>query len=189
MQFLVRSGEDVPRVAERAHPVEFVRLRPEPEQEPKRPRMPEPLPPLPLMPELDADVELDVQGPAAPTDSLRSLAEFDRGDGELELDLVGEPSALGGLGIGDLTPLVRVDPQYPAGALLHGIEGWVLVEFTVSATGSVTEAVVVDSEPEAIFDRAALQAVRRWRYSPHVVDGVPVSQPGVQVKLVFEIEE
>ena len=86
-------------------------------------------------------------------------------------------------------PLVRINPDYPSRALSSGIEGWVLVQFTITATGAVRDPVVVDSEPPKIFDAAALKAVARWRYNPKVEGGVAVERVGVQTTIRFMIEE
>ncbi len=47
----------------------------------------------------------------------------------------------------DIIPLVRVLPQYPPQAMSRGIEGWVIVEFTISAAGTVKDPVVLESDP------------------------------------------
>ncbi len=57
-------------------------------------------------------------------------------------------------------------PQYPAEALRDGRQGEVIVEFTVNPDGSVSDPRVVRSNPPRVFDRAALSAVRRWRFQP-----------------------
>lgn len=87
----------------------------------------------------------------------------------------------------DIIPLVRINPDYPQRALSRGIEGWVVVQFTISATGTVKDAQVVDSS-NGIFDDAALKAIARWRYNPKVEEGVAVERVGVQTKLVFKLE-
>lgn len=89
---------------------------------------------------------------------------------------------------GDPLPLVRVEPLYPPRAFLREIEGWVLLEFSVSPAGTVVDPFVVDSEPARTFDGAALSAVRRWKYKPKVENGVAVPRHGVQVVLPFELE-
>lgn len=63
-----------------------------------------------------------------------------------------------------LEPLIRWSPEYPPEAAQRGVEGHVTVEFDVTADGGVDNAEVVESEPAGVFDRAALDAVRRWRY-------------------------
>lgn len=57
-------------------------------------------------------------------------------------------------------------PDYPPAALRAGDSGEVVVEFTVNPDGSVGNPRVVRSSPPRVFDRAALNAVRRWRYQP-----------------------
>ena len=97
----------------------------------------------------------------------------------------------GGLAVGsdrDELPLVRVPPDYPPGAVTRNIEGWVQVRFTVTATGSVRDAVVVASEPKTIFDEAALKAIARWRYNPRVDAGVAVERVGLETVIRFELE-
>ncbi len=89
----------------------------------------------------------------------------------------------------DVIPLVRVLPQYPPRAASRGIEGWVIVEFTISAAGTVKDPVVVDSHPSAIFNRAMLRAIRKWKYKPKIVDGVAVERIGVRVRQNFELED
>ncbi len=89
----------------------------------------------------------------------------------------------------DVAPLVRVLPVYPARAQERGIEGFVVVEFTIAADGTVKDPIVLASEPSKIFDRAALRAIRKWKYKPKVEDGVAVERPGVQVRMPFELEK
>ena len=57
-------------------------------------------------------------------------------------------------------PLVRIPPQYPHGAELQGIEGWVLVEFTITSAGTVEDIAVIDAQPANIFNSATIRAVK-----------------------------
>ncbi|MGH8060625.1 MAG: energy transducer TonB [Pseudoxanthomonas sp.] len=57
-------------------------------------------------------------------------------------------------------------PRYPPEALRAGTSGEVLVELTVGTDGSVTNARVVRATPARVFDREALNAVRRWKFEP-----------------------
>ncbi len=57
-------------------------------------------------------------------------------------------------------------PRYPPEALRAGTAGEVLVEITVGTDGSVTNARVVRASPPRVFDREALNAVRRWKFEP-----------------------
>src|SRR5262249_9357325 len=65
----------------------------------------------------------------------------------------------------DVIPLVRIAPDYPPRALSRGLEGWVRVQFTITPTGTVKDAIVVEAEPKQIFDDAALKSIARWRYN------------------------
>ena len=82
---------------------------------------------------------------------------------------------------GDIIPVVVIRPMYPREAALNGTQGWVKVEFTITAVGSVKDARVVDSEPARIFDRSALRAILKWKFKPRVIDGVAVERQATQV--------
>jgi protein TonB len=82
---------------------------------------------------------------------------------------------------------VRVDPDYPPRARQQGIEGWVVVEFTISPAGTVKDPRVLEAQPPSVFEQAALNAIRRWRYNPRVENGVAVAREGAQVRLRFEL--
>ena len=86
-------------------------------------------------------------------------------------------------------PIVRVEPVYPQRALDRGIQGWVEVEFTVTEVGSISEPTILRSHPSAIFNKAALRAIERWKYEPKVVDGQPVSRPGMRNRFRFQLNE
>jgi protein TonB len=88
----------------------------------------------------------------------------------------------------DVIPLVRIAPDYPPRALSRGLEGWVQVQFTITPTGTVKDAVVVNAEPKNIFDDAALKAISRWRYNPRVDGGVAVERVGVQTIIRFQLD-
>ena len=90
--------------------------------------------------------------------------------------------------VSGVVPLVRVPPKYPARAASRHIEGWVKVEFTIQTDGSVDDAVVVGSEPENIFDDAALTAISKWKFKEKIVNGIAVSQRAVQ-RLQFKLEQ
>ncbi len=79
-------------------------------------------------------------------------------------------------------------PTYPTRARERGTEGWVDLEFTVTRDGTTQDAVVRAAEPAGIFDRAALDAVKRWRYEPRVVGGNVVEQR-VEARLRFRLAE
>ncbi len=84
--------------------------------------------------------------------------------------------------------VLRIPPTYPESVATKGIEGWVLVEFDITPSGTVQNANVVDAEPARIFDRSALKAIKRWKYRSKLVNGEPVFQYGIQQKITYELE-
>jgi protein TonB len=158
--------------------IEFVRLRkdrtPETkEREPPKRQKPEQQPPPP---------EMNVAKAINPSGAVGDIIPMMDTGVELEK----ATSLTGGSLDRDPVPLVRVDPEYPPRAKQQGINGYVQVEFTISPVGTVTDAVVIDSKPPYVFDRAALRAVRRWKYNPMVKDGAAISRPGVTVHFRFD---
>ena len=89
----------------------------------------------------------------------------------------------------DIQPLVRINPDYPPRAASRSIEGWVLLQFTITAAGTVRDAKVINASPRGYFEDAALKAIARWRYNPKVDGGVAVERVGVQVQLTFKLEK
>ena len=70
-----------------------------------------------------------------------------------------------------------VPPEYPQSALTKGVSGSVLLSFTVDAKGNTSDLQVLQSTPAGVFDRAAVSAVKRWKYAPVVVNGAAVEVP------------
>ncbi|MDH4029594.1 MAG: energy transducer TonB [Chromatiales bacterium] len=87
----------------------------------------------------------------------------------------------------DVIPIVRISPRYPRQALLQGTEGWVEIEFTITAEGRVIDPVVVASEPRNVFDRSAIQAILRWKFKPRFIDGQPITRRAMQT-IAFELD-
>jgi len=90
---------------------------------------------------------------------------------------------------GEYLPIVKVAPQYPRRAQTRGLEGYVLLEFTVTKTGAVVDPVVIESKPPGIFDRAAMKAAVKFKYKPKVVNGEPVDVAGVRNLIKFELAD
>lgn len=99
---------------------------------------------------------------------------------------------IGAVGIsitdGEMLPLVNVTPQYPTRAASRGIEGWCQVSFTVTASGGVSDVIVVDAEPSGIFDSASIRAAEKFKFQPKVVDGQGVPVPNVQYVFRYQLE-
>jgi protein TonB len=81
-----------------------------------------------------------------------------------------------------------VPPEYPKDALKRDIGGEVRVRFTLDADGKVKSAEVVNSTPADVFDRAALDAVRRWRFKP-LAAGNPDFETTVVTSIVFRPDD
>lgn len=99
--------------------------------------------------------------------------------------------AVGGMGgaLGsEVTPLVRIEPQYPRKAAMQKIEGWVTLQFNITPAGTVSDVQILDSKPPRIFDRAAIKALRKWKYRPKIENGKPVEQKNLKVQLKFTLE-
>ena len=92
-------------------------------------------------------------------------------------------------GDGEYLPIVKVAPIYPRRALTRNIEGHVLLEFVVTATGAVRDPVVIEAKPPGFFERAAIQAALKFKYKPKVIDGEPVEVSGVRNRIVFEMSD
>lgn len=67
----------------------------------------------------------------------------------------------------------RVEPEYPALAVKARIQGIVILEATVNEDGDVTDVRLLRSA-NPLLDKEAIAAVRQWRYSPVVLNGVRV---------------
>lgn len=99
---------------------------------------------------------------------------------------------MGGVGFGisdgEYLPIVKVAPVYPNRALTRGLEGYVIVEFTVTPQGTTRDAVAIEST-SSLFERAAVEAALKFKYKPRVIDGQAVEVPGVRNKITFEIQD
>ena len=83
--------------------------------------------------------------------------------------------------------LSRPEPAYPPQALARGIEGYVVLEFTVTAAGTTRDLRVLEASPRNVFATAALAAAREFRYQPRIQGGAPVDVPGVRSRIRFQI--
>jgi TonB family protein len=86
-----------------------------------------------------------------------------------------------------LTRTRYVAPQFPDLARQRGIDGWVDLQFLVGIDGTVSDVAVVGAQPVGMFEAAALEAVRHWRYQPVVHDGHTVAQRA-RVRVRFAVQ-
>jgi len=84
-------------------------------------------------------------------------------------------------------PIFVPSPKYPKRAVSRGKEGYAIVKITVTATGAVSEPVLVKESPEKWgFGKAALKVAHKLRYAPKIVNGEAQEVPGVLYKFSFE---
>lgn len=76
-------------------------------------------------------------------------------------------------------------PVYPALAMAAHVQGTVVIDAVISATGTVQDARVITSVP--LLDEAALAAVRQWVFTPTRLGGVPVPVI-LTVKVEFKLQ-
>jgi len=89
---------------------------------------------------------------------------------------------------GSALALVKVAPVYPQTAIARRIEGYVIVAYTITVTGSVADIVIVESS-NSVFNRAAVNAAGKFKYKPTVIDGVVVETLGARNKFTFVLED
>lgn len=92
-------------------------------------------------------------------------------------DLVDKPPRL----------IFRVPPIYPAHAETQNIEGEVFVRLLVGTHGRVEQVEIRKARPSGIFEIAARQAVRKWRFKPGKFRGRPV-RTWVRQRITFQLK-
>lgn len=193
MQYLIQGADSALTDDKIGNLVDFVRVKQDQQVETKQRKPKKPPPPdepPPDVPPQNFNVAVDSAG-----------FNMSNVDLSVSVDVGG-----GGFGIsdGEYLPIVKVQPQYPRRALSRGLAGYVIVEFTVSAQGTVKDPFVVENcghipnarspvdcvgKPNSVFDSAAVKAALKFKYKPKVIDGNPVETGGVQNKIVFELAE
>ncbi|WP_036591812.1 energy transducer TonB [Oceanospirillum maris] len=141
------------------------RARPEP------PEPPEPQPEMPTMSQPVSNPEA-MTAMATPDVALPDVAL--ESSFQLDVDISQFQPGDTGLEIAENPmPLSRVNPRYPRKAIRRGLEGEVLLEFTVDANGDVvTDSIkIISATPEGVFDRASVRALARWRFQPRKQGG------------------
>ena len=179
MSALVAAGRNALTEAPKGRIVDFVRVPNPPQLRTEQPK-PE-KPPKPQKAPETPQVQNDTVKPTGNTVNIGSMAI----DNNLAVDTGAGLSASDG----EYLPIVKVAPVYPRRAQTRGIEGWVLLSFTVTESGSVINPLVIDAEPQGVFDRAAMKAVERFKYKPRVVDGKPQIVTGVEHLITFQLDD
>ena len=181
MQYLIETADRNLDEGSAGNLVDFVRLKRDEsiqrrQLKPKKPPPPDAPPPQPPTPKLE---ELN---PSAEKIAISAVPV------ETDIEMSGGFSL--GVGEGDYLPIVKVAPIYPQRALSRGIEGFCVVQYTVTNLGTIKDPVVVESQcTSSLFHRASIQASLKFKYKPRVIDGQAVEVPGVQNKFTYEITE
>ena len=83
--------------------------------------------------------------------------------------------------------LFRMQPIYPIEAKNKNITGRVEFRFLVDRDGRVKEVEILQAEPDGVFDQAATDAAKRWRFQPAKVKGSAVAC-WVKTAIDFQLE-
>ena len=79
-------------------------------------------------------------------------------------------------------------PKYPKRLADLGMKGWVRVKFTITEEGEVANPEILEMHPRKYFARAALRTIKKYRFAPPTLDGVPTPLPDVTVRMTFDPE-
>ena len=182
MQFMIETTDRQLDKSGSTNLVDFVRLRRDEtvhrrELKPRKPPPPQSPPPLPSTPQFES------LNPNTQTIAISTTPA------ETDIEISGAGFSLG-VGEGDYLPIVKVAPIYPQRALSRGIEGYCVVQYTVTRQGTIRDPVVIEDQcTNSMFYRPSLQAALKFKYKPRVIDGQAVDVPGVQNKFTYVIEE
>ena len=178
MHYLIQSSDMVLQKNERNQMLDFVRVKrsedvQRKDRTPQRPQLNK----TPAIPEMSPGQSSGGQqvsmAPMALDTVVNSSEQLDASTAE-----------------GEYMPIVKVAPVYPSSALSRGIEGSCLVEYTVGTSGKVVNPVVIDDEcSHPLFYRPSIEAARRFKYKPRIVDGEAVEVHGVLNLFHYEIEK
>jgi len=88
----------------------------------------------------------------------------------------------------DPQPVYRANTDYPPDLYRRRVEGDVIITYSLDAGGAVTDARVAKSIPPQVFDAAALESFRKWRFTPMLnANGEPVPVSGRSFTLAFRL--
>lgn len=174
MNYLILTTDDTPVDTTPIRFVDYVYVKPTPEPiKRKKPETikPEPAPDAPPRGNFpDSNESVAITVPMLPPGQVPK-------DGPTVISLSNE---------GDLLELVAVRPVYPASAERRGLEGWCIVQFTVTSQGTVVDPVVPENQcSHSLFRKASINAALKFKYKPRVVNGVAVDVPGRTKKFTY----
>jgi len=89
----------------------------------------------------------------------------------------------------DPQPVYRTQVMYPPQQYQQKVEGDVDIGYGLDATGAVTGAYIKRADPSQVFDQAALESFRQWRFTPMLDNlGRPVAASGFTFTLAFRLK-
>jgi len=181
MQYLIATADRSLNADATSNVLDFVRVKRDEsiqrrQLKPKKPPPPQEAPPQPPTPQLDN------LNPNAEKIAISAVPV------ETDIEMTGGFSL--GVGEGDYLPIVKVAPIYPNRALTRGVEGFCVVQYTVTRQGTTKDPIIVEDQcTSSLFHRASLNAALKFKYKPRIMDGEAVEVPGVQNKFTYEITE
>ena len=91
-------------------------------------------------------------------------------------------------GGGGIVAYLKPAPIYPNRALQRGIEGFVDLAFDITAAGRTSNIRVIQSEPEGVFEKSAVAALKKWKYKVPSTGGEDRGQRDMMTRISFAIE-
>jgi len=189
MQALIASGQTAITETTTTRIVDFVRVKREERVESKRSKPDRPPNPDEPPPEAPQPAMENTAGDVGETSTVQAVHDAPVPVADVDIAVSPGFGIAAGSADGDYLPIVKVAPVYPQRAIDRGIEGYVIVEFTVTKTGAVRDPKVVEYEPSTIFNKAALDAALKFKYKPRIVNGEPIEVHGVLNKITFQLED
>lgn len=183
MQYMVMNNQESFQQTDNIQMTEFVRLKRESKTQVKERQVPEQPKPKKRPPPPKMQVQSTTMARTPIADMAMPNLDIPLQNSRFSSSvLTGQKVAVGKMQIStNVIPLVRIPPIYPMRAANRRIQGWVKVEFTITKEGTVKDPIVVASKPNSIFNRAALKAIKRWKFKPHLRAGVAQEQRAVQI--------
>jgi len=177
------GGKTVVSAAEQPPSIKFVKMKPP--EDPPAPTPPKP----PEMQQVMHPPQIDISLPTDISPPVRDFPAIEMPPQMIGANLIGSPGN-NGPALVNSGPVKRATlaPQYPMELRIRGIEGRLVVAYTVTELGLVQDITIVQANPPRVFDQAVIRALKRWRFQPAMVDGAAISSQ-VQDVIVFELEE
>gem|GEM_PF-2819571 len=193
----IKKSEPPPSLPEPQKTAEVRKPPPPPEKPPPpRPKFAKPPPPAPRTAGPSSPLRVDplalhsltagtgclhvpVEPPASdvPSDSTKQDANEER-DRPYSLHDIDRPPRVA----------ERIQPAYPSKALRRGVEGYVLLKFTVDAYGRARDIDVADRQGDRCFADTSIRALRKWRFRPGTRRGKAVSVR-CSIRFTFQQED